>query len=176
MSTRILLAAWLLAGAPLAARASAQEPARGWATSIELAVVRSSAGDFAAAARLLRGALAACAAASEGRGCRRGVNYSLGYIYQVKSRRDPAGRDSLLARAAEFYRAALAIDSSDAAAVYNLALVYRDAPPDPAHEAFLRDAARRARRRPAVRLSSRGTRPSGRGAVCRRAGRRLRRL
>lgn len=142
MSARVVLAAALLAGAPLATRASAQEAARSWATSIDLAIHRSTAGDFASASRLLRGALAACAASDEGRGCRRGVNYSLGYIYQVESRRDPAGRDSLLARAAQFYRAALAIDPGDAAAVYNLALVYRAAPPDPAHEAFLRDAAR----------------------------------
>lgn len=144
MSVRtVLRIAALLGAAFLALARAAPGQERSWSSNVRSAVQRDAAGDFAAASRLLRGELAACAASAEGRSCRRGVSYSLGYIYHLESRRDPAGRDSLLARAAEFYRAALAVDSSDGAAIYNLALVYRASPPEPAHEAFLQDAARR---------------------------------
>ncbi|HET9984247.1 MAG TPA: hypothetical protein VFQ38_11690 [Longimicrobiales bacterium] len=144
MSARTLLRAAALLGAALLALARAAAGQQGtWRANVDVAVQRGAAGDFASASRLLRGALAACAASAEGRSCRRGVSYSLGYVYQLESRRDPAGQDSLLPRAAEFYRAALAVDSSDGATIYNLALVYRASPPDAAHEAFLQDAARR---------------------------------
>lgn len=84
----------------------------------------AAAGEWRQAVEVSSSTLRQCEPGDAGRGCRLILNYTIGYVLQTQSRRQPAEAAELLAEAASHYERVLADDPDHAPSMKNLALIY----------------------------------------------------
>lgn len=117
--TALLLAGLLTPGVCLA-----QDPGRAAREASKRAQELAAAGQWREAAEVASSALRRCEPGDAGKECRLILNYTMGYVFQTQSRRQPAESAELLAEAARHYERVLEDDPDHAPTMKNLALIY----------------------------------------------------